>query len=84
MFNRVLKKPLLCLTESFQKSMVTHCVRVFYKEPSCKGSNVRNGLKFKQPVKQHSRTLSKKFYFFNFKFTDDKFVHNCFWLKNHN
>ena len=24
-------------------------------------------------------TLSKKFYFFNFKFAEAKFLHNCFW-----
>ena len=24
--------------------------------------------------------LSKKFYFFNFKFAEAKFLHNCFWF----
>ena len=51
----------------------------FYKQPSYQGSNVKNGLKFKQQLtkqpptlkmsmQKFGRTLSKKFNFFNFKF----------------
>ena len=29
--------------------------------------------------KNFSCTFSKKIYFFNFKFTEAKFLHNCFW-----
>ena len=62
----------------------------FYKQLSCEESNVKNGLKVKQLAKATSIvknanaknlgwTLSKKFYFFNFKFTEAKFLHNYFW-----
>ena len=61
----------------------------FYKQPSCKGSSIKNGLKVQQLAKQLSTLkmlmqknlfgLSKKFYSFNFKFAEAKFLHNCFW-----
>ena len=34
-------------------SIIVHCTR-FYKQPSCKGSNIKNGLKVKQLAKQPS------------------------------
>ena len=65
---------------------------LFYKQPSCYGSNVKNGLKVKQLAKQPSALktqmqkilvglLNKKIYFFNFKFSQVKFLQNCFWCK---
>ena len=59
----------------------------FYKQPSCYGSNVKNGLKVKQLAKQPSTfgwSLSKtKKYFFNYKFTEAKFLHNCFCVQQY-
>ena len=66
-------------------------ILVFYKQSSFEGSNVKNGLKVKQFAEQPPTlktlmqnfgwTLSKKFYFFSFKFIKAKFLHNFFWLK---
>ena len=43
------------------KSIIESCTR-FYKQPSCKGSNVKNGPKVKQLAKQPStlKTLMQK------------------------
>ena len=43
------------------ESIIVPCTR-FYKQPSCKGSNVKNGLKVKQLAKQPStvKTLMQK------------------------
>ena len=42
-------------------SIIVHCTR-FFKQPSCKGSNIKNGLKVKQLAKQPStlKTLMQK------------------------
>ena len=74
----------------FLDMMKTNSTRLFNKQPSCRRSNAKNGLKVKQLAKQPPTIktlmqknfgwiLSKKFYFFNFKFTEAKFLQNCFW-----
>ena len=54
---------------------------IFYKQRSCEGCNVKSGLKFKQLSKANAIkfgwTLIKQFNFFNFKFTEAKFLHKC-------
>ena len=73
----------------FLDMMKTNSARLFNKQPSCRRSNAKNGLKVKQLAKQPPTIktlmqknfgwiLSKKFYFFNFKFTEAKFLQNCF------
>ena len=55
----------------------------YYEQQSCWGSNFKNVLKARQVVKQplelKTPMLSKKIYFFHFKFTEAKLIHNRFW-----
>ena len=59
----------------------------FYKQPSCQGSKNKEVKQLaKQPLivknanaKKIGYTQGKKFYFFSCKFTESKFLYNCFW-----
>ena len=78
------------LREFFLLLFLKKAPELFYKQPSYEGSNVKNGLKVKQFAEQPPTLktlmqnfgwiLSKKFYFFSFKFIKAKFLHNFFWV----
>ena len=55
---------------------ITHAF--FISNQVAKGLTLKNDLKVKQLAKQPA-TLGKKNCFFNFKFIEAKFLHNCFW-----
>ena len=87
--NLVQKIKIVCLRLNLVSRLIQ--IHVFFiSNQVAKESDVKNGLKIKQLTKQpptlktllqnvFSWTLSKKFYFFNFKFTEAKFLYNCFW-----
>ena len=60
-FNEKLFPKDIYITNVRFESVIVPCAR-FYKQPSCKGSNVKNGLKVKQLAKQSStlKTLIQK------------------------